>query len=449
MGERLAYLSLFTVLRQGPGPSSTHTAGPWLAARQFVHDLSAGGQLGSVTRLGVELYGGAACVGRESFADRALVAGLSGLDRSSSDAAGIAALYQEAAERRVVSLDGRHRVRFDPGDDIGFRVDRALAFGGSAVRFAAFDAHGTVVADRVYVPVGDDEIVGTGDAAIRRRALRVPYDYEASADALVEACRAAGGRRIDFVALANEGALHSPGEVRQRLLAMAGTMRAAVRRGCLRTDALPSGRKRTAAALAEALDARTSTAPQRCRVYALAVAEENAAGEMTVAAPSHGAAGVVAGLLEHALEREDVPDNAELEFLATAGAVGALLRRAGLKQVGCQGEVGVAAAMAAAGMASAMGGTPAQVLHAAELALEPHLGLACDPIGGRVESPCIERNGLAAARACAAATTALHVPEPRVALDAVIRSMVESSRALAGRYKQASLGGVALSVPDC
>src|SRR6185369_16631733 len=134
MGERLAYLSLFTVLRQGPGPSSMHTAGPWLAARQFVHDLSAGGQLGSVTRLGVELYGGAACVGRESLADRALVAGLSGLDRATSDAAGVALLYQEATERRIVSLDGRHRVRFDPEDDIGFRVDRALPFGGSAAR---------------------------------------------------------------------------------------------------------------------------------------------------------------------------------------------------------------------------------------------------------------------------------------------------------------------------
>ena len=445
----MAYLSLFTVLRPGPGPSSMHTAGPWLAARQFVHDVAAGGRLGSVDRMGVELYGGAACIGREASADRALVAGLSGLDRASGDAAGLAALHAEASKARRVRLDGRHAVRFDPEDDIGFRVDRALAFGGSAVRFAAFDAQGNVVADRVYVPVGDDEIVGAGEAAPGRRVARVPYDYAPSADALVEACRAAGGRRIGFVALANEGALASPGEVRMRLVAMAATMRASVQRGCLRAEALPSGRKRTAAALAEALDARTATAPQRCRVYALAAAEENAAGELSVAAPSNGAAGVVAALLEHALEREDVPGDAEVDFLATAGAVGALLRRAGMKQVGCQGEIGVAAAMAAAGMASAMGATPAQALHAAELALEPHLGLACDPVGGRIESPCIERNGLAAARACAAASAAIRVPEPRVALDAVVRSMVETSRALAGRYKQASLGGVALSVPDC
>ena len=445
----MAYLSLFTVLRPGPGPSSIHTAGPWLAARQFVHDLSASGHLASVARLGVELYGGAACVGRDASADHAVVAGLSGVDRATSNAAGMAALRGAAVKRRAIRLDGRHPVAFDPDDDIGFRVDRALAYGGSAVRFAAFDDRGTALADRVYVPVGDDQIVGAGESAHGRRVGRVPFEYEASSDALIEACRNAGNRRIAFVALSNEAALLSPGEVRSRLVAIAETMREAIKRGCLRSGELPSGRLRAAAALAQSLDARTATAAQRCRVYALAAAEENAAGELSVAAPSNGAAGVVAALLEHALEREELPEGAEVDFLATAGAVGALLRRAGLRQVGCQGEVGVAAAMAAAGMTSALGGTPAQSLYAAELALEPHIGLACDPVGGRVESPCIERNGLAAARACAAATTAIRVPEPRVSLDFVVRSMIETSRALAGRYKQSSLGGVALSVPDC
>jgi L-serine dehydratase len=445
----VAYLSLFSVLRPGPGPSSMHTAGPWVAARQFVHDLAASGQLPSVARLGVELYGGAACIGREAQADAAVVAGLSGLDRAVSDAASIAALRKASSERQSLRLDGRHIVRFDPDDDIGFRVDRALAFGGSAVRFAAFDDHGTAVADRVYVPIGDDRIVGAGEAGVAARTVRVPYEFEASADALIEACRQAGGRRIAVVALTNEAALASPGEVRSRLSAMAGLMRASIERGCLRSGDLPSGRKRSAPLLADAIDGRTATAAQRCRLYALAAAEENAAGELSVAAPSNGAAGVVAALLKHAFEGEDLPEDAEVEFLATAGAIGALLRRAGLRQVGCQGEIGIAAAMGAAGLASSMGATPPQVLHAAELALEPHLGLACDPAGGRIESPCIERNGLAAARACAAAATAVRVPEPHVALDAVVRSMVETSRALAGRYKQASLGGVAQSVPDC
>ncbi|MEO8484777.1 MAG: L-serine ammonia-lyase, iron-sulfur-dependent, subunit alpha [Betaproteobacteria bacterium] len=445
----MAYLSLFSVLRPGPGPSSMHTAGPWLAARQFVHELAANGALATVARLGVELYGGAACVGREAAADSAIVAGLQGVDRARCDAADLAAMRAASASRRELRLDGHHAVRFDPDDDIGFRVDRALAYGGSAVRFAAFDARGNVVADRVYVPVGDDEVVGAGDAIAPTRVARVPFDYDATSDALIDACRSAGGRRIAFVALANEGALLSPGEVRARLIAMGATMRASVERGCLATGDLPSGRKRMASALADALDSRTSTPAQRCRIYALAAAEENASGALGGAAPAIGAAGVVAALLRHALEQEGVPDDTEVEFLATAGAIGALLRRAGLRQVGCQGEVGVAAAMAAAGLAATSGATPVQVLHAAELALEPHLGLACDPVGGRVESPCIERNGLGAARACAAAAAAIRVPLPRVALDAVVRSMVETSRSLAGRYKQASLGGVALSVPDC
>jgi len=444
----MAYLSLFTVLRPGPGPSSVHTAGPWLAARRFVHELAASGQLASVARLGVELYGGTACVGRENGADGAIVAGLESIDRGKCDAAAFARTLGAASMRRTVRLDGHHSIGFDPASDIGFRVDRALAYDGSATRFAAFGADGTPVADRVYLALGDDVVLAPGEAPGIRAAPRVPYDYEATAAAMIRACRAAGGRKLAFVALANEGAIASPGEVRARLLAIRDAMLSSIDRGLLRTGTLPGGRKRSAGA--QALDDDRATAAQRCRAWALAAAEENAAGSGIVAAPSNGSAGVVASLLRHALaSRTIAKDGDAIEFLATAGATGALLRRAGLRQVGCQGEVGVAAAMAAAGCAALMGATPAQALHAAELALEPHRGLPCDPAGGRVESPCIERNGLAAARACAAAMSAVRVPEPHVALDAVARSMIEASRSLAGRYKQASLGGVALSVPDC
>jgi L-serine dehydratase len=444
----MAYLSLFTVLRPGPGPSSVHTAGPWLAARRFVHELAASGQLPAVARLAVELYGGTACVGRESGADGAIVAGLESVDRARCDAATFSRTLAAASARRTVRLDSRHPVVFDPAVDIGFRVDRALANDGSAMRFAAFGADGAPVADRLYLTLGDDVVVATGEAPAGRSSPRVPYDYEASADALIRACRAAGGRKLAFVALANEGSIASPGEVRARLLAVRDAMLASVDRGLLRTGTLPGGRARSAAA--QFPDDDRATAAQRCRAWALAAAEENAAGSGVVAAPSNGAAGIVASLLRHALASSTfASDDDAIEFLATAGATGALLRRAGLRQVGCQGEVGVAAAMAAAGCAAVMGAMPAQVLHAAELALEPHRGLSCDPAGGRIESPCIERNGLAAARACAAATAAVRVPEPHVALDAVTRSMLEAARSLAGRYKQASLGGVALSVPDC
>lgn len=446
----MTYLSLFSVLRSGPGPSSVHTAGPWLAARRYVHELAASGHLASVRRLGVELYGGAACVGRECGASGAIVAGLVGLERATCDARTLRNALAACESRRTVHLDGRHEIRFDPADDIGFRIDRALPYDGGAIRFAAFDASGAVVADRLYLPLGDDVVLARGESAANATALRVPYDYAPSADALVDACRAAGGRRIGFVALANEGAILPPGEVRAGLLATRDRMLASIDRGLLRTGALSGGRQRQAPTLAQALDDARTTAAQRCRIYAVAAAEENAAGDNVVAAPSSGAAGVVASLLRHALTLvNQTADAAAIEYLATAGATGALLRRAGLKHVGCQGEIGVAAAMAAAGAASALGATPAQALHAAELALEPHLGLPCDPAGGHIESPCIERNGLAAARACAAAAAAIHEPEPRVALDAVVRSMLESARSLAGRYKEASLGGVALSVTVC
>ncbi len=444
----MAYQSLFTVLRPGPGPSSVHTAGPWIAARRFVHELAAAGQLGSVARLAVELYGGTACVGRETGADGAIVAGLESIDRAQCDAAAFARTLSAASLRRTVRLDGRHAIGFDPSADIGFRVDRAFGYEGSAMRFAAFGRDGAPVADRVYLSLGDDVVVAPGESPRERIAPRVPYECEPSADALVRACRAAGGRRIAFVALANEGAIASPGEVRARLLAIRDAMLASIDRGLLRAGTLPGGRLRAAAAQVPGDDG--GTAAQWCRAWALAAAEENAAGSGVVAAPSSGAAGIVAALLRHALASRAVPrDDDAIEFLATAGTIGALLRRQGLRQVGCQGEVGVAAAMAAAGCAATAGATPAQALYAAELALEPHRGLACDPAGGRIESPCIERNGLAAARAWAAAATAVREPEPRVALDAVARSMLEAARSLAGQYKQASLGGVALSVPDC
>ena len=444
----MAYQSLFTVLRPGPGPSSVHTAGPWLAARRFVHELAAAGQLDAVARLAVELYGGTACVGRDSLADGAIVAGLENVDRSHCDAAAFARTMAAASMRRTVRLDGRHSIGFDPAADIGFRVDRTIGYDGSAMRFAAFGRDGAPVADRVYLSLGDDVVVAPGEPPGERPAPRVPYDYEPSADALVRACRVAGGRRIAFVALANEGAIASPGEVRARLLAIRDAMLASIDRGLLRTGTLPGGRRRSAAA--QVPEDERGTAAQWCRAWALAAAEENAAGSGVVAAPSNGAAGIVAALLKHSLASRTVPrDDDAIEFLATAGATGALLRRLGLRQVGCQGEVGVAAAMAAAGSAAVAGATPAQALYAAELALEPHRGLACDPTGGRVESPCIERNGLAAARACAAAAAAVREHEPHVALDAVARSLLEAARSLAGQYKQASLGGVALSVPDC
>jgi hypothetical protein len=430
-GERVAYLSLFTVLRPGPGPSSctprgrgsprasscttSRPAGSSARSRAWASSSTAAPRASGATR--APTRGRGRPVGRRPRLGRHRRA--RGAARRRDDPA-------HGAPRRpppgALRSRGRHRLS----------RRRALAFGGSAARFAAFDAQGSVVADRVYVPVGDDEIVGAGDAAHGRRATRVPYDYAASADALIDACRAAGGRRVGFVALANEGALLSPGEVRMRLLAMARAMRASVQ------ARLPADRG--AAERPQAHGGRARRGPRRAHRDGPAalprVRARRRRGECRGRDVGRRA-------VERRRGRRRRPPRARGRPPARArrrrgrlprdrGRGRRALRRAGMKQVGCQGEIGVAAAMGAAGMASALGGTPAQVLHAAELALEPHLGLACDPVGGRVESPCIERNGLAAARACAAASAAIRVPEPRVALDAVVRTMVETSRALAG-----------------
>jgi L-serine deaminase len=228
-------------------------------------------------------------------------------------------------------------------------------------------------------------------------------------------------------------------------------MREAVNRGL---DARESPgvhrRARIAPERAARLADAATPAHERCAILALAAAERNAAGASVVAAPSNGAGGTVAGVLVHALDaRPESADARAVDFLATAGAVGALLRAQGLRQVGCQGEIGVASAMAAAGYTAVLGGTPHQILHAAETALKAHLGLGCDPHNGRIETPCIDRCETAAASACTAALAAVRVSSPPIALERVAASMIESGRALAGRFKQASLGGIALSVPDC
>ena len=227
-------------------------------------------------------------------------------------------------------------------------------------------------------------------------------------------------------------------------------MRLAVERGLTTEGILPGGSRRTAPSWSDALRDTGAQDSQRCAVYATAIAEENAAGGRVVSAPTSGSAGPVAALMQ--IWRDGAPMQQEdraVDFLLAGAAVGGLLRAEGVRQVGCQGEIGVAAAMAAAGYAAVLNGSNAQILFAAERALAPHLGLSCNPIGGRIEDPCIERNAMAATRAYDAALAAVRVPSPRIGLDVLARSIVESGRAMAGRYKSASIGGVAVNVSEC
>jgi L-serine dehydratase len=442
------FISAFELYRVGPGPSSSHTVGPQRAAMRFVHDLAADGLFPATSQVEVELYGGLAFTGREQGADRAVIAGLSGKDPGRCDAATLAACMARADADGSILLDGRQRVDFAPARDLRYVVDRSVAHDGNALRFIARDLYGRIVSSRVYFSTGNGAVLSEDDAERGIPMPRVPYEF-ATGEALLAACRARG-KKISELARANECALFSPAEVRTGLLQVAQTMRVAVERGMTIEGMLPGGRERTAPALADGMRSKPPVPSQRCAVYATAVAEENAAGGRVVSAPSSGAAGPMAALLQ--MWRDSAPmqfDDDAVDFLLTGAAIGGLLRQAGIRHIGCQSEIGVAAAMAAAGFAAVQKGSSTQVLYAAERALELHRGLACDPVGGRIQDPCIARNGLAATRAYDAAMAAVRQPAPRNGIDLLVRSLIESGRAMSERYKVASIGGIAVNVAEC
>lgn len=443
------FVSAFDLYRVGPGPSSTHTVGPMRAARRFVHDLEADGLLARARSLRVDLYGSVACMGRELGTDRAIVGGLTGAEPEAVTASELSGLAARAEVDQALALAGRHRIAFDPGADVHFHVDKAFAYHSNAIRISARDGAGSALATKLYFSVGDGQVVADGEPPGVRGAVRVPFEFASAAELL--ALGRMHGKRIAELMRINELTLRSPGEVQAGLVGIAAIMRASVERGLAANGVLPaSDRLRRAGASAAALDG-DSEAGQWAAAYASAVAEENAAGGRVVAAPSNGSAGPVAAVLHH--WRSATPlagDDGTVVFLLAAAAVGNLARSAGLRHAGCQSEVGVAAAMAAAGLAAVHHASNSQLLFAAERALDAYKGLACDPVGGLVQEPCIERNASAAAQAIRAAQLALRQPEPaQVAFDALVGSMIESGRQMAGRYKELSLGGLAVSVVDC
>ncbi|MFO1396840.1 MAG: serine dehydratase beta chain [Burkholderiales bacterium] len=441
------YLSAFELYRIGPGPSSSYTTGPHRAALRFVHELAADGVLPRVVRIEAELYGGLAFHGADRGTHRALVAGFCGHLPERCDAETLELCFARTRTDRSLALGGRHPVRFDPERDLRTVVDRSLADDGNAMRFSAHDLRGELVATRVYFSTGGGAIAAEGEGHAGW-SPRVPYAFASGAQ-LLELGRS-HGKRICDLARANECALFSPGEVRAGLLLVAQTMRVAIERGMTSEGRLPSGASRTASAWADAQRAAGAPPRDMCAVYATAMGEESACGGRVVAAPTAATAGPVAALLQ--VWRDSAPLHQETgttDFLLTAAAIGGLLRGAGLRQVGCQGEIGVAAAMAASGLACVLGGSNAQVLHAAERALEPHLRLACDPAHGRIEAPCIERGAQGATRAYDAATAAIRLPAPRNGLDGLARTVITAGRAMAARPKSGAIGGLAVDIAEC
>ena len=450
-------ISVFELFRVGIGPSSSHTVGPMRAARRFLERVAAEHELAGVGRVRTHLYGSLAATGVGHGTVSAVLLGLSGAQPQSVDPDDIPGLLAAITAKSALRLLDEVAVSFDVDSDVVMHPDETLPGHPNGMMFEAFGLDGALLIDHRYYSVGggfvvDDEEV---DAPVIASQSTIPYPYR-SADELLEMC-AAGGASISDIKMANEHVQRTTAVVREQLLEIWQAMRDCVERGCRNEGELPGGLhvQRRAAALHRTLlsDDRTIdplAALDWVNLFALAVNEENAAGGRVVTAPTNGAAGIVPAVLHY--YTKFVPgadDDGIVEFLLTAGAIGALFKmNASISgaEVGCQGEVGSACAMAAAGLAHVMGGTPQQVENAAEIALEHNLGLTCDPIGGLVQVPCIERNAMASMKAINAARLALHGDGTHlVSLDQAIATMRDTGRDMHEKYKETARGGLAVT----
>jgi L-serine dehydratase len=448
-------ISVFDLFKIGIGPSSSHTVGPMVAARRFRDALPA-----DAYRVSAEVFGSLAWTGKGHASDQAICLGLMGTVPAALDPDDVPALVARLAIEKAISTDAGGRVAFDPDADLIFDFETLLPLHSNAMRFRAFDGDGAVVSEKVFYSIGGGFVVEEGEN-LAADEHAVPYPFDSAAD-LLTAC-ARGGLSMAEVQMANECARRPRAEVDAGLDAIAEAMFACIDRGLSVDGSLP-GRlrvKRRAKAIREKLEAdhlRNQRPPHEIMdwvsVFAIAVNEENAAGGRVVTAPTNGAAGIVPAVLRYA--RDFCPGVTQEHlraFLLTAAAVGALIKRnASISgaEVGCQGEVGSAASMAAAGLAAVLGATPEQIENAAEIAMEHHLGMTCDPIGGLVQIPCIERNAFGANKAIAAASLALRGDGiHHVSLDQVIETMRQTGADMQSKYKETSQGGLAVNVPEC
>ena len=455
----LSVLDLFSV---GIGPSSSHTVGPMRAAKRFADGLKSDGQLSATTRVQAELFGSLGATGRGHGSDKAVVLGLQGQDPDTVDTGTADDQVAAAALDAELRIGGHHRVDFNWDQDVVLHRRKSLPAHPNGMTFRALDHTGTVLSERSYYSIGGGFVVD-GDAQgadkVVADATVLPYPFT-TADQLLEIC----GREnmsIADVMLANELVWHTEAALREKLLGLWAVMRQCVENGCAAEGILPGGLnvKRRAPSLFKTLTADTGvTDPLRAmewvNLFALAVNEENAAGGRIVTAPTNGAAGIVPAVLHYYVKF--VPganDDGVVRFLLTAAAVGILFKiNASISgaEVGCQGEVGSACSMAAAGLCEVLGGTPAQVENAAEVGIEHNLGLTCDPVGGLVQIPCIERNAIASVKAINAARLCLHGDgSHKVSLDKAIKTMRETGADMKTKYKETSRGGLAVNVIEC
>ena len=457
-------ISVFELFKIGIGPSSSHTVGPMRAAFTFVQRLEDSNLLNQVERLHVTLFGSLAFTGRGHGTDKAVMLGLSGELPDQVDPDGIDEILQIIQSSGFIKLAGKFQIGFSETADLLFNKHETLPHHSNGMRFAAFDHNGEQLLDRDYYSVGGGFVVSEDEAAsdrIVKDKTRLPYAFK-SGDELLHLC-ASHDLRIADIMLANEQVWRSEKEIRDGLLKIWAAMQSCIHRGYTSTGVLPGGLKvqRRAPALYRELvkqDQADIQDPLKIidwvNLYALAVNEENAAGGRVVTAPTNGAAGVIPAVLNYYCNFiPDCNEDGIVEFLLTAGAIGILyILNASISgaEVGCQGEVGVACSMAAGGLTAILGGTMSQVEDAAEIGMEHNLGLTCDPVGGLVQIPCIERNAMASIKAINAQRLALQGEGThKVSLDKVIKTMRETGADMKHHYKETSRGGLAVNVIEC
>ena len=455
-------LSVFDLFRVGIGPSSSHTVGPMKAAGRFAAALAAEGVLERVAGVKVELFGSLGATGHGHGSVPAVVLGLAGHRPDLVDPPAVRPLARRIKTEHRLTLAGDHTIDFDPDDDVVLHRRGSLPLHANGMIFTASGADRAVLCQRTYYSVGGGFVLDeseTGPDRVKPEATVLPFPFRTGKELLTHCAET--GFSVARLMRENERVWRPDEEIDAELLHIWAVMQECIHHGMGTEGVLPGGLKvrRRAPELLHRLQLEIdSTDPLRgmdwLTLYALAVNEENAAGGRVVTAPTNGAAGVVPAIMMY--YRRFVhgsDDDGIIRFLLTAGAIGVVIKELASisgAEVGCQGEIGAACSMAAAGMAAVMGGTPGQVENAAEIGMEHNLGLTCDPVGGLVQIPCIERNAIAAVKAVTAARTALrgdgnHI----VSLDSVLKTMRETGADMSVKYKETARGGLALNVIEC
>jgi L-serine dehydratase len=457
-------LSVLELFRIGIGPSSSHTLGPIRIAKRFLDELRQRDELARVSRIVVELQGSLALTGKGHATPKAVVLGLCGLDPETLDPDEADALVVRVGAEKRISIPDGPAIAFDPERDIVFAYDVIPELHPNGMKLSATDAAGALVHEETFYSTGGGFIATARQlqtAAPKDRVAtgrRVPFPFVSAAE-LLDHCEREQ-KSIEDVVYANEDAMRPRQETDARLDRIAATMNACIERGLVSGGVLPGAlqvNRRAPGIWRELQEHPHANEPERLfdwlNVYAMAVNEENAAGGRVVSAPTNGAAGILPAVLRHYCLSGEDPARDTRRFLLTAGGVGLLYKqRASISgaEMGCQGEVGVACSMAAAGLAAVWGASPQQIANAAEIGMEHNLGLTCDPVGGLVQIPCIERNAVGAVKAVNAARLALHSSTPgKVSLDQVIETMRQTGLDMSSKYKETSKGGLAVNVVEC